>query len=207
MLAEKMEALGLPVLQQDILSAPHAARIYLEKQNPASCFFVVADTIMEDFGGFEVSDKNPDMVVLGDIGAAWDYTLLNNIFEIVVNGAELVALHKNKFWESSDGLRVDIGLFVAGLEYVTGKAATIIGKPSATFFQSAARELNCPVESILMIGDDIDSDVGGAQDQGLIGLLVRTGKYREEYAQSSAVRPDAVLDSIADLPDYLENKS
>ena len=54
-----------------------------------------------------------------------------------------------------------------------------------------------------MIGDDINSDVGGAQVAGLKAVLVRTGKYRQAYAEASAIKPDYVIDSIADLPALL----
>ena len=45
-----------------------------------------------------------------------------------------------------------------------------------------------------MVGDDIDSDVGGAQAHRMFGVLVRTGKYRANYANASPVRPDLVVD-------------
>jgi ribonucleotide monophosphatase NagD (HAD superfamily) len=54
-----------------------------------------------------------------------------------------------------------------------------------------------------MIGDDIITDVGGAQRVGMLGILVRTGKYRPEHVERSGVRPDCVLDSIADLARWL----
>lgn len=98
---------------------------------------------------------------------------------------------------------MDIGAFVAGLEYVTGRQATVIGKPSGDFFQLAVRSLNLPPESVAMVGDDIETDVGGGQAAGLMGVLVRTGKYRPQAAAQSQVKPDAELDSIADLPRWL----
>lgn len=121
----------------------------------------------------------------------------------MVNGAELIALHKNKFWQTQTGLRMDIGAFVAGLEYVTGKPATVIGKPAGAFFQMALQPLGLPVSHVAMVGDDIDSDVGGAQQVGLVGVLVKTGKYREDYVANSLVRPDMLIDSVADLLVYL----
>jgi len=55
----------------------------------------------------------------------------------------------------------------------------------------------------MMVGDDIDVDVGGGQQVGLTGVLVKTGKYRQHYAEASAIRPDALIDSVADLPQVL----
>lgn len=98
---------------------------------------------------------------------------------------------------------LDIGAFVAGLEYVTGQTARIVGKPSVDFFQSGIDSLGLLRNQVAVVGDDIDNDVGGGQTAGLTGILVRTGKYRKEYADASSVRPDLVLESIADLPSAL----
>ena len=112
-------------------------------------------------------------------------------------------MHRNKFFQTEDGLRLDIGAFVAGLEYVTGQSAIVIGKPSREFFAAGLRSLELEAGDVVMVGDDIESDVGGAQAAGLRGVLVRTGKFRPGHAAASGVEPEAVLDSIADFPRWL----
>jgi len=89
-------------------------------------------------------------------------------------------------------------------DVISGDEARIIGKPSREFFQLGLKSLGLPAEQVAMVGDDIDSDVGGGQAAGLTGVLVKTGKYRADYAEESSVDPDAVLDSIADLPGWME---
>jgi len=142
-------------------------------------------------------------VIVGDVGKSWDYDLMNRVFRMVIGGAELVALHKGRYWQVEDGLRMDIGAFVAGLEYATGKQATVIGKPSAEFFHLALADMRLDPEAVAMIGDDIGGDVGGAQSVGMKGVLVRTGKYREDLVSGSGITPDMIVDSIADIPDLL----
>lgn len=204
-LAHKLQALGFPIEPTDILSAPAAAQVYLRHRQFRSCLFLVADAIREEFHEFPMSQTAPEAVVIGDIGRAWTYDLVNQVFQMVMAGAELIALHKAKYWQTPEGLQVDIGAFVAAVEYATGKEATVIGKPSPAFFHAAVQELNCPKDEIVMIGDDIDADVGGAQKCGIRGILVRTGKYRQAYVSASAITPDVVLDSIAHLPKYLKS--
>lgn len=114
---------------------------------------------------------------------------MNELFRAVMGGAEIVACHRGRYFETEEGLRLDVGAFVAGLEYATGRAATIVGKPSVPFFRLAAESLGVPVEEIVMVGDDIDSDVGGAQAAGIRGVLVQTGKYRAETAERSPRAP------------------
>jgi HAD superfamily hydrolase (TIGR01458 family) len=202
-LSQKLHALGFPIEPHDILSTPTAACDYLRQRQLRSCYFLVSEAIREEFSEFTTSETSPDVVVIGDIGRTWTYDLVNHIFQMVMAGADLVALHKGKYWQTPEGLRVDIGAFIAGLEYVTGVDATVIGKPSPPFFQAAVRELDFPKSDIVMVGDDIDADIGGAQQCGIRGILVRTGKYRQEAVAASSVVPDATIDSIAQLVQYL----
>jgi ribonucleotide monophosphatase NagD (HAD superfamily) len=98
---------------------------------------------------------------------------------------------------------MDIGAFIHGLEYASNKTAIIIGKPSAEFFNVVLNDMQLNADEVLMIGDDIDSDIGGAQALGVRSVLVRTGKYRDDYATASAIKPDFMLGSVADLPNLV----
>ncbi len=199
-LQAKMRNLGFNIPLEEIISAPQAALNFLKSQGNPVCRLLLADDVKHDFSEFKQSDTKADYIVIGDIGNAWTYQMLNEIFASLMRGAKLIAIHKNRFWQTERGLQMDIGAFVHGLEYASGATAMMIGKPAADFFRIALADMGLTAESVLMVGDDIDSDIGGAQAIGIKGALVRTGKYREAYAQASEVKPDWVLDSIADLP-------
>ncbi len=143
-------------------------------------------------------------MVLGDIGDAWDYELLDKLFGYLVDGARLVAMHRNRYWQKAGGLHVDIGLFVAGLEYVADTEAVITGKPANAFFDAALRSMGAGSGETLLVGDDIHSDIGGAQRAGLRGVLVKTGKYREALVRESGIEPDWIIDSIAGLEECFQ---
>lgn len=210
--ATKLKTLGFGISESEIYSAVTATREFL-KAHPVhggspSLHLLVRQSVMSEFAGFphaslETGDGAPDYVVMGDIGAAWSYPLLNTVFNEIMKGSKLLAMHRNKYWQTEDGLRMDIGAFVIGLEYVTGREATVIGKPSRDFFKLAVNALGVPPDQVAMVGDDIEADVGGGQAAGLRGVLVQTGKYRAETAARSSVQPDAELASIADLPGWL----
>jgi len=202
-LQRKINALGFSVATGEIISAPHAALLYLRRQPEPVCRLLLADDVKQDFMEFRQSDSDANHIVIGDIGDAWSYALLNETFNCLVNGANLIAIHKNRFWQTEHGLQMDIGGFVAGLEYASGVKATIMGKPSADFFRMALADMGLQAAEAAMIGDDIDADVGGAQQAGLRGILVRTGKYRRSHADASAIKPDKTIDSIKDLPRML----
>ncbi|MBJ7328725.1 MAG: TIGR01458 family HAD-type hydrolase [Solirubrobacteraceae bacterium] len=166
---------------------------------------IVSPALREDLAGLaEVrGDEQPDAIVMGDIGDGFTYDLLNSAFRQMEQGAELIALQRNRFWRRQDGLAMDVGAFVAALEYATGHQATVVGKPEKAFFTAALTDAHGDPGHALMIGDDIEADVGGAQAAGIHGVLVRTGKYREGASDRSGVVPTATVDSIADLPALL----
>ena len=153
---------------------------------------------------FRQSDTDAKYIIVGDIGDAWSYQLMNEMFNCLIKGAQLIAIHKNRFWQTEGGLQMDIGGFVDALEYASNSKAKIIGKPSSDFFHIALSTMGLQPDEVAIIGDDIDSDVGGGQQAGLKGILVKTGKYRQAYAKTSSVKPDLVIDSIKDMPRILK---
>jgi HAD superfamily hydrolase (TIGR01458 family) len=202
-LQQKLEAMGFSIPANEIISAPQATLLYLKKQNDPVCRLLMAEDVKRDFNQFQQSDTAVEYIVIGDIGDAWSYQLLNEVFNCLMQGAKLIAIHKNRFWQTEHGLQLDIGGFIDGLEYASGVKAMIIGKPSPDFFQIALDDMGLDPCATAIIGDDIDADVGGGQLAGLKGILVRTGKYRRSYAEASAVRPDLTADSVKDLPGAL----
>jgi HAD superfamily hydrolase (TIGR01458 family) len=145
----------------------------------------------------------PDVVVLGDIGDRYNLATMNEIFALLMGGSKLMALQHNRYWQHADGLELDVGAWAASLEYATGRTAITVGKPSNEFFNAALASLGAEAENAVMVGDDIEADVNGAQTCGIQGVLVRTGKYREGVTSDRGFGPAAIIDSIADLPALL----
>lgn len=196
--------LGFTIAPEELISAPAAARLELNAiqqtiNRPVRIWPVVADAIKPDFSAFTWDEQTPDFIVLGDIGDNWNLSLINRLFNAMHSGAELIALHKNRFWQTTEGLKADIGFFVAGLEYVCSKTARVMGKPNRDFFQRVLDSVNITAANTVMVGDDIDSDIGGAQQLGIRGCLVKTGKFRQSYLEQSTVVPDYTINSAADL--------
>jgi len=202
-LRDKLVAFGIPADVTDVQTAPAAAAGWLRHEGVHRVALYVADATREDFEGFALDDAAPEAVVIGDLGTAWTYESLNRAFRQVLGGAQLVALQRNRYWRTAGGLALDAGPFVAALEYATGMSATLVGKPSRPFFESAVLALGCAPADVVAVGDDVTTDVAGARGIGCRGVLVRTGKYRPGDEDASDARPDAVVDSVADLPDWL----
>ena len=163
----------------------------------------MADDVKADFAGLSEADEDVDAVVVGDLGERFDYATLNRAFRLIMDGAELIALQRNRYWLRADGLALDVGPFVAALEYAANVAAVVVGKPAPAFFALALSQLGVEPEHAAMVGDDVETDIGGAVRAGLRGVLVRTGKFREETLAAADPPPTDVVDSMADVPALL----
>jgi len=194
---------AFPVEKKEIFSPSQAAVHFLRHKGSPSCRLFMREEPGKDFSEFPTNDPSPDYVIIGDMNDKWNFEILKRIFNMIMNGAELVALHKGRYWRESGEFQLDIGLFVAGLEYVTGKKAHVMGKPSPEFFQMALEDIGLSPGEVAMLGDDIESDVGGAQRSGLKGVLCLSGKYRRDHDFHIQVEPDLTLDSIADLEEHI----
>ncbi|UOG58743.1 TIGR01458 family HAD-type hydrolase [Leptospira noguchii] len=203
-LSEFLNDLGIPAEEEKILNSPRAAGEYIRETGNPKTFFVIKKEIQDDLKEVDLELKTPEAVLVGDIGEEWNYRILNEIFQKVKNGARLIALHKGKFWQTKEGLMLDIGAFVSGIEYATGVKAEIIGKPSEAFFNAALKMISAKASQTIMIGDDLDSDIGGAQACGIRGILVKTGKYRDGILKKSNISPDAVWENIGVLISFFQ---
>ena len=200
---ERLGRLGIEAGESELITPARLARRHCERVGYQSVALVVVDELREDLEGLGSDGERVDAVILGDLGEGWDFGVLNRAFRQVMAGAEPIALQKNRYWETAEGLSLDAGPFVAAIEYATGREAVLVGKPSPAFFELALDELDVAPAEAAMVGDDIEADVGGALAAGLSGVLVRTGKYRQELVRESGIEPTATIDSIADLPAVL----
>ena len=200
---ERLDRLGIEADPSELLTPATLARRRCKEAGYDSVSLVVLDQLREDLEGLEESGSRIDAVIIGDLGDRWDYAVLNRAFRQLMDGADLIALQKNRYWETAGGLSLDAGPFVAALEYALGREAEVMGKPSPAFFKLALADLGVSADRAAMVGDDVEADVGGALDAGIAGILVRTGKYREEDVRASGIEPTATVDSIADVPELV----
>ncbi|EST35301.1 HAD-IIA family hydrolase [Streptomyces roseochromogenus] len=203
-IAETLGAAGFGVDAEDVLTAPSATAAHLAEHFPgARCALLNSGDIAADLGEVTLVEDDPEVVVFGGAGPEFDYAALDRAFGWLQRGARLIAMHRNLYWRTDAGLRLDTGAFLLGLERAARVEAEVTGKPSRAFFAAALARLGVGPEQALMVGDDVESDVLAAQRAGLTGVLVRTGKFQQETLDGASGTPDHVLDSFADLPALL----
>lgn len=199
-LAGTLRHAGFDVRDDELVTAVVATAEHIRARHRGAPCYVLSDgDATADLEGIDLVDVgSADLVVLGGASGDFTYATLNGIFRRLMEGAELIGMHRNLYWRTSDGLQLDSGAYIAGLEEATGRRATICGKPSAEYFDAALAMLGVPRDRALMVGDDIVNDVHGAQELGIAGALVTTGKFLPADLEK-APAPDHVLETIADL--------
>jgi HAD superfamily hydrolase (TIGR01458 family) len=204
-IARTLAEAGLPIGEDHVVTATIATAAFLRRHHPgARCFLLAADEALEDLDGIRWVEDDAEVVVVGGPGPWFTYDRLNLAFRMLASGASLVAMQRNLSWRTDEGLMLDAGAFVTGLEAATGVEAVTVGKPNPAFFEAALATVGTRPADALMVGDDLEADVLGAQDVGLVGALVRTGKFRAEALEGLERGPDHVIDSVEDLPELLE---
>ncbi len=172
---EHLRAMGFGIAPDELLTAARAARAYVQAHR-LKPYLLVHPALETEFADLECDP--PNAVLLGDAEDRFDYRHLNRAFRVLMEGGPLLAMGNNHYFQDRDGLSLDIGPFVAALEYASGRRAVILGKPSVEFYRLAVASLGCHAGHAVMVGDDALADVDGALAAGLRGILVRTGKYR-----------------------------
>jgi HAD superfamily hydrolase (TIGR01458 family) len=199
---DRLARLGLDIEANELFTPGQAARDWLAA-NGCAPVLVVHPNLAAEFA--DIPERPKHAVVVGDAADAFTYANLNRAFRALVDGAELIALAKNRTFKDEDGkLSLDAGAFVTALEYASGRTAHVLGKPAPEFFAAALASMNCPPDDAVMVGDDAEADVAGALRAGLArALLVRTGKYREGDETRFDPNPTATVENLSAAADWI----
>jgi len=210
-LAQRLQQIGLPIEERRLLTAPAATAQYLRQHYPGKRVWMLTkgDT-GSDFSAIDLvdlQDTSADVVVIGGAEELLTYEAMNHAFRLLMDGAALLAMHTNLYWRTAAGLQLDSGPYVRALELATGKQAVVLGKPDRAFFEQALLSIGVSAREAVMVGDDIENDIAGAQLAGLSGILVLSGKHRADSPLLAKIHPDVTLSSVAELPGYLDAQS
>lgn len=207
-LLQKLRKIGLQLDEARVVTAPVATANYIRQHYPGKrCWLLTKGDTARDFAGIPLVETHADIIVIGGAEELLTYENLNHAFRMLMEGAILLATHSNLYWRTSEGLQLDSGPFVHALELATGQRATVLGKPNHAFFEQALLTISVQPQEALMVGDDLENDIDGAQRAGLQGALVCTGKHNAQSPLLEFIRPDVILPSITDLPGWLEARS
>lgn len=218
-IASTLREAGMDVEPDEVTTAAALTADYVRTKYPgARCFLVNNGQIADDMPGIDIiassaiggpgHSETPDVILLGGAGPEYCHLTLSRVYEWMSAGVPVVAMHRSTAWNTAEGLRVDTGMYLLGLEETSGRKATAVGKPAPAGFLNAAVRLGVEPDEMYMVGDDLNNDVLAAQVVGMTGVLVRTGKFQQSAldrwaADEFAMQPNHVIDSVAELPELL----
>jgi HAD superfamily hydrolase (TIGR01458 family) len=204
MVAE-LRRIGFDVADGEVLTAAAAAAAYLRERHPGARVHLFGDGRPADLEGIRLVgvDEAPEVILVSGADRSFTFETFNRVYRALLDGAALVAMHRNVAWMTEAGVCLDAGAYLYGLERALRREAVVAGKPSPGAFAAGLRDLGVPASAALMVGDDIENDVLAAQAVGITGVLVRTGKFREELLAGAPGTPDHVIGSVGDLPELL----
>lgn len=206
-LIQRLMEFDININEDRLLTALSATVDYIKLKNVnAKCYIIVPNESEGDFKDEGIiitrNEESVDFVVVGyDINI--NFEILNSAFRLIIDGAELIAMHEDKILPGNPKHNLGLGAFVKSLEYSTNKKAIIIGKPSKNFFELGMKKIYATRNETIMIGDSLSGDIIGAKNAGLKTIIVKTGNYDEKELQESSIKPDYLIDSIKDLPRFL----
>jgi len=202
-LARMLREEGMDVAPDEVLTATNATAAYLRRHHPQGrCYLLATGQARDELADVTSVQEDADVVVVGDAEQDFTYENLNRAFRMIMNGASLIAMHRGMYWMTMDGPTLDAGAFVCALEQAAGVTAEVAGKPSPEFFVTALGSIGLPPHEVMMVGDDVQSDVNAARQVGMHAALVRTGKFRPRDLELLEL-PVQIIDSISDLPSLL----
>ena len=174
-LVARLANFGIQTDESHILTPAVATANWLKQHPPEKkiALFMPEATQIE-FSEFSLWHEDTDTVaavIIGDLGEQWTFQVLNQAFRLLMQQPHplFIALGMTRYWQASDGLRLDVAPFIVALEHATGIQARVMGKPARPFYQTAIDILGSQAEKTVMVGDDIRSDIAGAQDAGMQG--------------------------------------
>lgn len=201
-MAVKMKNAGFDISASFIINPIIAVNSFLEERNKNSYFFVGSSDIQSQLSIQPSFENNPEYIILCDFEYInCNYTLLNQIYKYLVNGAELLSTSYSDFYLSKEGPKVDTGAFTKMFEILGNQQATIFGKPSSMLYEVALKQMGVDKEDVIAIGDDVLTDIKGAKDYGITSALVQTGKYKS--GDEDKIKPELILENLGEMNKYL----
>jgi HAD superfamily hydrolase (TIGR01457 family) len=205
--AEKLRSLGLDILDEKIYTSGEATAQYLSQKQPGAKMYVVGTPALEgtfESFGFELTDEQPDFVVLG-FDTTLTYEKLWRLCDLLRVGITYIATHPDLNCPTEGGYMPDIGAMIAFAEASTGRRPDVImGKPHRPMVDALELKVGVPAEAMCMVGDRLYTDIALGR-HGLTTVMVLTGEARREDLQVSEAQPDFVLENLYELAALLQS--
>jgi HAD superfamily hydrolase (TIGR01458 family) len=195
--AETLRSAGFAVSDDEVITASYAAAAYLAERQPRSCWVLVDGEGVDEFAGLVHDPDDPEYIVLGDNRNRFDFEILSQALRLLLNGSKLIVMQPELVDRSQGLTELNVGAWGRMLEQAAGIEATYLGKPNPYVFELTLSTMGLARHQVLMVGDQVGTDIKGANDVGIRSILLRTGEFNEKELVTA--QPDLVFSSIAEL--------
>lgn len=196
-----MEKMGYKNLrpEQFYNSAMAAAQYAAEQFDERKAWFIGQNGMKEalEQNGFEITDQKPDFVFVG-LDKTAGYTDYSKALAFLLDGARLIGTNKDRILNKPGGFEVGNGSVVALFEYATDRKSPDIAKPSPVMAELFCRHFHLNPEEIVLIGDNLETDIALGANSGIQTLFVESGVHHEPDIERLGIRPDLHAQSLAD---------
>lgn len=213
--AEKLTRLGIPTLEDEVLTSAYVLGQYLAKHAPQLTYYVVGEENLREelrqYGLFvidELHNQDPKEVInpagIDAVIVAFDRTLdyrkLNTAFQALKQGARFFATNSDKVCPMPNGALPDAGAIIAYLEHISGRKVELLaGKPSPLIIQVALEKLDVAPQHCIMVGDRLETDIRMGNQSGMKTVLVLSGITTRAMISESADQPEWVVNNLSEL--------
>lgn len=204
--AEKLSRLGIPTVEDEVINSSYVLARYLSQRAPGATVFAIGEAPLLaelEGAGFHLS-KDPGKIeyVIAAFDRTFDYHKLNIAFQALRRGAHFIATNPDRTCPIDGGEIPDAAGVIAALEATSGRRVEeIVGKPSRHTVEAALERLGLPADACAMVGDRLETDIVMSKTAGLTAILTLTGVTSREAVQMASVKPDHVIESVAELPE------
>lgn len=200
-LSLKMMKVGIKIDGSFFFNPIVALDRYLVENEVSSYIFIGPNKIENTLSVEACYDGTPEYIILSGLEKT-NYEQMNKLFQYVKHGAKLLSMSRSEYYIAEEGLMLDTGAFTRLLEYHTNNEALLFGKPSSELFMAAIEDMGLDKKDVCVIGDDVMTDIKGANTFGIDSVLVRTGKY--QVKDELIEEPGKIVDSLLEVVEQIK---
>ena len=197
-----MEKLGYRGIREEhfFTSAMASARYVARHSKRRRAFVIGMEGLREALTkeGFTIVECDAELVFVG-LDKHADYRRYSDALSELLKGAKLIGTNADRIIATSAGFDVGNGSIVAMLEYASGQRSPKIGKPCAPILLLALEQLQLTKEDVVIVGDNLETDIALGASQGVETVLVTTGVHQRADMERLQIYADHVIDDLREL--------
>ena len=198
---EKMANLGIETTENDFLTSSQATSLYLKNKKYKKIYVFGTDSLKEELGCFNITDKLEDEIDCLVMGFDTQLTFqkLEDACILLGRGVDYIATNPDYVCPTSYGYVPDCGSVSDMLYNATKRRPLFIGKPKPEMALLAMEKTGYSKAETVIIGDRIYTDIACGLNAGIDSIMVLSGESTRQDIEKYKINPTFVLDDIRDV--------